>query len=56
MVVVDNFLGVYIDILVIDNGDGSYFVFYILFEEGIYKLSVKFGGDDILGSLFKVSG
>lgn len=54
MVVVDNLFGVYIDILVIDNEDGIYFVLYIFFEEGIYILSVKFGDDYIFGSLFKV--
>lgn len=54
MVIVDNLFGVYMDILVIDNEDGIYFVLYILFEEGIYMLSVKFGGDYIFGSLFKV--
>lgn len=54
MAAVDNPSGAHTDTLVTDNGDGSYSVSYTPFEEGIHKLSVKFGGDDIPGSPFKV--
>ena len=55
MAAVDNPSGAHTDTLVTDNDDGTYSVSYTPFEEGIHKLSVKFGGDDIPGSPFKVS-
>lgn len=55
MAAVDNPSGAHTDTLVTDNEDGTYSVSYTPFEEGIHTLSVKFGGDHIPGSPFKVS-
>lgn len=55
MAAVENPSGAHTDTMVKENGDGTYSVSYTPFEEGIHKLSVKFGGDDISGSPFKVS-
>lgn len=55
MAAVENPSGALTDTMVKDNGDGTYSVSYTPFEEGIHKLSVSFGGDDISGSPFKVS-
>lgn len=54
MAAVDNPSGAHTDTLVTDNEDGTYSVSYTPFEEGIHTLSVKFGGDHIPGSPFKV--
>ena len=54
MATVDNPSGAHTDTLVTDNEDGTYSVSYTPFEEGIHTLSVKFGGDHIPGSPFKV--
>ena len=54
MATVDNPSGAHTDTLVTDNDDGTYSVSYTPFEEGIHTLSVKFGGDHIPGSPFKV--
>lgn len=55
MAAVDNPSGAHTDTLVTDNEDGTYSVSYTPFEEGIHTLNVKFGGDHIPGSPFKVS-
>lgn len=55
MAAVDNPSGAHTDTLVTDNEDGTYSVSYTPFEEGVHTLSVKFGGDHIPGSPFKVS-
>ena len=54
MASVDNPSGRHTDTLVTDNEDGTYAVSYTPFEEGPHKLNVKFGGDHIPGSPFKV--
>lgn len=54
MASVTNPSGAHTDTLVTDNEDGSYSVSYTPFEEGIHDLAVKFGGDHIPGSPFKV--
>ena len=55
MAAVENPSGAHTDTLVTDNEDGTYAVSYTPFEEGKHTLSVKFGGDHIPGSPFKVS-